>query len=477
MEIELPNGTIIYDVPEGASKDEIMEKAINKGLATRQDFGLDPDPDPQIQVRVPITEESEGPGFLDRVSDAADYVGETVSNIPGSMYDVAKDTLNAIMNPIDTATALGNVAGGAIQKFHPDAVRQDLVPYADAAGDYYADRYGGLGQIAETVKTDPAGAVTDLLLAGSVVPKSGKLATVASALETADPLAKAVSLTGRGLGRLPNAMQRRSLGMPSTMSPIERTAVAQTALDQGIMATPGGYYKMEGMLNAARHTVNEDLARLEAAGITIPLEDVTRYIPELWREFSGFRYGSGQARQVLARELSRFMDDHEIRGTVTPTELQEFKIDLQNKINYKTPERKQKPKARVQDAMARGARHTIEEIAPGVAEHNQLMSELLALKPHMTRRLGVEDTRALLGFQPMMGGVAASVASGSPMVGLAAGTGIRAASSARFQSGLAMAAEAIRRRGAPILYDNPIMAITRDLMREGAQIDEVLPAE
>ncbi|MFN0720493.1 hypothetical protein BCU39_008395 [Vibrio cyclitrophicus] len=38
MNIELPNGVIIEGVPEGASRDEIKDKAIRNGLATAQDF-------------------------------------------------------------------------------------------------------------------------------------------------------------------------------------------------------------------------------------------------------------------------------------------------------------------------------------------------------------------------------------------------------------------------------------------------------
>ena len=39
MDIELPNGYVIQDIPEGTSKQEIMDKAIKAGLATAADFG------------------------------------------------------------------------------------------------------------------------------------------------------------------------------------------------------------------------------------------------------------------------------------------------------------------------------------------------------------------------------------------------------------------------------------------------------
>jgi len=42
MDIELPNGTVIQGVPEGTTKQQVMEKAIKAGLATAQDFGTAP---------------------------------------------------------------------------------------------------------------------------------------------------------------------------------------------------------------------------------------------------------------------------------------------------------------------------------------------------------------------------------------------------------------------------------------------------
>ena len=38
MDVELPNGVVIQGVPEGTSKEEIMQKAIRSGMATEADF-------------------------------------------------------------------------------------------------------------------------------------------------------------------------------------------------------------------------------------------------------------------------------------------------------------------------------------------------------------------------------------------------------------------------------------------------------
>lgn len=41
MDIELPNGVVIQGVPEGTTKQQVMMKAISKGLATKADFGIE----------------------------------------------------------------------------------------------------------------------------------------------------------------------------------------------------------------------------------------------------------------------------------------------------------------------------------------------------------------------------------------------------------------------------------------------------
>ena len=49
MDIELPNGVVIQDIPEGTPKSQIMAKAIKSGLATPEDFGIVQQPQPQTQ--------------------------------------------------------------------------------------------------------------------------------------------------------------------------------------------------------------------------------------------------------------------------------------------------------------------------------------------------------------------------------------------------------------------------------------------
>lgn len=66
MNVTLPNGKVIEGVPEGTTKDEVAMKAINAGLATREDFGMEPEIDTSTLTeiaRAPELNEASLPAF------------------------------------------------------------------------------------------------------------------------------------------------------------------------------------------------------------------------------------------------------------------------------------------------------------------------------------------------------------------------------------------------------------------------------
>ena len=55
MDIELPNGVVIQDIPEGMTKGQIMAQAVRNGLATPEDFGFKSQPTPQPSMTDELT--------------------------------------------------------------------------------------------------------------------------------------------------------------------------------------------------------------------------------------------------------------------------------------------------------------------------------------------------------------------------------------------------------------------------------------
>ena len=73
MDVTLPNGAVISGVPDGTSKDIIMQKAISAGLAVEADFGIQP---AQPVAQQPVQQEQ---SFVDKAIGVTENVGSLVS--------------------------------------------------------------------------------------------------------------------------------------------------------------------------------------------------------------------------------------------------------------------------------------------------------------------------------------------------------------------------------------------------------------
>ena len=156
---------------------------------------------------------------------ALDYVGETISNIPQSAGAVATDLWSAVSSPRDTLQALGGAAVGGVQ-LAKDAMGLPspglFGEHRDKArkvGRLYASRYGGFDEIADTLRTDPAGTVLDaagLVTGGAALGARlpGTAGRLAQAIVAADPFAAA----GRGMaaaGRVAGQAIQARRGAPT----------------------------------------------------------------------------------------------------------------------------------------------------------------------------------------------------------------------------------------------------------------------
>ena len=75
MDVRLPNGVMMNNVPEGTSKDEIRATAIRNGIATAADFGESSEAAAQIPTggmpTVPLTEMARDRTYLESAIQGA----------------------------------------------------------------------------------------------------------------------------------------------------------------------------------------------------------------------------------------------------------------------------------------------------------------------------------------------------------------------------------------------------------------------
>lgn len=134
---------------------------------------------------------------------ALGYAGTTASNIIPSAWNVIQGIGHVVAHPIQTTETLGQVAGGVAQH-GMNVVSGGNAPQvfdtktADALGQMYKDRYGGLSNIKHTFETDPVGVLADasapLTLGGDVAVAGaralGDVGTVSNVLGGAGKVAQ-----------------------------------------------------------------------------------------------------------------------------------------------------------------------------------------------------------------------------------------------------------------------------------------------
>ena len=136
-----------------------------------------------------------------------DVPGQALRNLPSSAGNFFGGIAQAVMHPIDTASALGNVATGTLQKVRnlsPEGMRGSAPAFDtsafDAVKQHFVERYGSAEGIKKALATDPVGVAGDLstLLTGgaAVAPRAGG---VASALTTAANVTNPVTGLIKGL--------------------------------------------------------------------------------------------------------------------------------------------------------------------------------------------------------------------------------------------------------------------------------------
>jgi hypothetical protein len=142
MNVTLPNGKVIRNVPEGTTKQQIMQKAISAGLASDADFGVQAKP--QTMADVPVT------GFN----------GEMIPATPADPYE--EPAVPYEPTGIDAAIGSTPVIGGAYE------YAKTLVP--DPAKRFISSAVAGGADVLQTGGALLSGVGSDILGKATAIP-------------------------------------------------------------------------------------------------------------------------------------------------------------------------------------------------------------------------------------------------------------------------------------------------------------------
>ena len=94
---------------------------------------------------------------------ASDVASGFVKNIVPSTLGLVGDVATAVLNPIDTASAVYTLGKGVLAHALPEGAINDeeAKQLASSLGSYYVNKYGSLEGFKEALATDPASIIAD----------------------------------------------------------------------------------------------------------------------------------------------------------------------------------------------------------------------------------------------------------------------------------------------------------------------------
>lgn len=367
-----------------------------------------------------------------------------IKNIPSSASQFVGDITFPFRHPIQAGEGLWNLGSGLVQKAIPG--EQGNEKYADAAGQFFSNRYGGVDEIKTTAMNDPVGLLADasLLVTGggtAAAKLPGQAGKIGKATQTAgraiDPLTSITNLTRKGVGKLipkdaPLNMINSSVKWNTTTSMDKRNRMANTMLDEKIMPTYSGVYQTDKYIRQLSSKIDDVLESATKSGKKIKVDD-------LWGDFEkGLNKidspevpESGKMAKAYLDQIQIYVDDWNRQGIteLTPTQVQQFKKNLYKHVNFDNLDKSAQVVSEGQDAarhnIAQTTKRKLEEISPSIKKDNERLGNLLELNKELPRKASRIENRNTLSLNTApMGGLGALMDYGLGMPGVATTLGI-----------------------------------------------------
>lgn len=379
---------------------------------------------------VPGTEANQERGW-------SDVPLEALKNVPASAGKFVTDIVQPILHPIDTAKAIGNVAGGVLQKVRnlsPEGSRGSAPAFdesgADAVGQFFKDRYGSMEGLKKTLATDPVGFLADLSVAltggSSLAARAPALAGRTTELvgqvgRAVDPINVAVQ-AGKGVAKAAEPVVSATLGnMTGTGMQSVRTAASAGKeggeAGQAFRDNMRGNVPMENVVQEARDAVKQLREDRAAAYRTDKkLVDMDKTVLDFDKiddalvKMSAVKVYKGQdlapKTQSIRQEIGEAIRDWKALDpkefhTVEGMDALKQKIgNIREGTQYGTPDRV------VADQAYNAIKKTINEQAPGYAkvmkDYERASSELSEIEKTLSVKPGKTNDAALRKLQSIL---------------------------------------------------------------------------
>ena len=379
-------------------------------------------------------------------------VTETISNIPSSTGQFVMDTIQPILNPIDTVKHLGNLVAGLNKKTVDSAMKndgpistinqmglamnpiaafaeylrqstggEDKAVYVDAVTKYADDRYGGADNFLKTLQEDPVGVIADASMILTGAGATSRIPTLTKAGKYIDPIntaVNAVRVAGKAIPKqLPRSMYESAAKIRPSIQESNRTEMVDTALSERAMPTTAGLDKVSKKIDSLSNDVAKLIKSAEDSGAKISVDELLVNTMDLKQTLSGpHNVNAVGDAATVNRIVEKWLSSPSMKGKdyITPTEAQALKRDLYEKINWNAKRQTGTPaKEKTLKSIAKGAKEEVGKLSPEIDKINQELGKLLELKPELERSANRIDNLNLLGLDTGLKVGAGSAAGGT----------------------------------------------------------------
>ncbi len=407
-----------------ATREELLKEAYERGLLQGE--------------QKDAYEEAVRRGIINPSISWGDAAVSAVKNIPRSAANTLGDMANVVLHPIDTATALGGLAAGTVEKLIPGEQGQER--YVDGLLNYIQQRYGSTEGFKNALAQDPVGILADLSTpftggsgilrgVGALTKSAGRAAGVLGASragEALGALGSAAASAGDALGRTAAAVDPMNAIIPrsseyfarrlyqgalkpsTTLKPAERDALIRTGLDERIPVTRGGYSKASGMVRDLDDQVTALLEKARGEGKTIDPGFVMDYALDTINDKLRPQVSPTKDLDTGMKQILDF-EQNWGKQPLTPLRAQEIKQgtyrNLGNKAYKSMPGSELKSaEVEAQKALASGLREGIENAAPQVKPLNQRSGRIQSLMTELERGVGRTNNWNILSMPGLIAG-------------------------------------------------------------------------
>ena len=169
----------------------------------------------------------------EKIEEPKGFVEKTISTIPKSALEYGKAVVTPFIHPIETISNIGNVLKGIdikLRRLEGQEIKPQeklFEPYAEAAGEFFKERYGGWENVKRTISEDPVGFMGDLstflMGAGGTVGKIGPISKVGKIISQTgkiiEPLTAPIKVGGLVTEKILKPVAKGALGFTTRMGP------------------------------------------------------------------------------------------------------------------------------------------------------------------------------------------------------------------------------------------------------------------